>query len=787
MKVLQHALSLLEYDKIKGLLKNHAVSSLGKEWVDQLIPRTSLAEVQALIDETDEGATVYRLRGNVPFGGITEVHPFIKRAVIGSVLSASELNAIGDMIRASRIIKKFFSDLEEEEVALPILYAHVAEIIPQTALEKDIASCVDDTGRVLDGASHQLRTIRSQLRTLDARIKERLDGFIRSAHHQKMLSESIVTIRNDRYVIPVKQEYRHAFGGIVHDQSSSGATVFIEPQAVVEIDNQLNEVRAKEKHEIERILRTLTIQVAEVAELLEPAVVQLGYLDFIFAKAKFAHVLKASKPFLREDGQFELKKARHPFISADEVVPISVRMANDYQAIIITGPNTGGKTVTLKTVGLLTVMAQSGLYIPVDEGSSINVFEQIFADIGDEQSIEQNLSTFSSHMTNIVAILERVNFRSLVLFDELGAGTDPQEGAALSIAILDYVFRCGASIMATTHYSELKAYAYEREGAINASVEFDVQTLRPTYRLLMGIPGRSNAFEISRRLGLDERIIVDAKQQISDETAKIDNMIEALEKSQREATVAEQKAKAYQEDSEHLKNDLEAELVKLETERDVILKKAEETAREAVKKAKSEADEVITTLRHLQKRSQNVKDHEIIDAKKRLDHALDALAHESNLTAPSYAKAKLAHYQPGQEVKVVSFGQKGHIIERINDKEYLVQVGIMKMNIKADDLKAVKEEKEVKEVVNIRTTTAMVKRELDLRGERYEEAIRRLDRYIDKALVAGYSHISIIHGKGTGVLRKGVENHLKQHVRVESFRLGGSGEGGGGVTIAELK
>jgi len=787
MKVLQHALSLLEYDKIKGLLKNHAASSLGKEWIDQLIPRTSLAEVQALVDETDEGATVYRLRGNVPFGGVTEIRPFIKRAVVGSVLAASELNAIGDMIRASRIIKKFFSILEEEEVALPILYAHVAEIVPQTSLEKNIATCIDDTGRVLDGASSQLRTIRSQLRTLDVRIKERLDGVIRSSHHQKMLSESIVTIRNDRYVIPVKQEYRHAFGGIVHDQSSSGATVFIEPQAVVEIDNQLNEVRAKEKHEIERILRALTTQVAEVAELLEPMVARLGYLDFIFAKAKFGYVLKATKPLLREDGKLELKKARHPLILADEVVPISIQMAKDYQAIIITGPNTGGKTVTLKTVGLLTVMAQSGLYIPADEGSSINVFEQIFADIGDEQSIEQSLSTFSSHMTNIVTILKQVNFRSLVLFDELGAGTDPQEGAALSIAILDYVFRRGASIMATTHYSELKAYAYEREGAINASVEFDVQTLRPTYRLLMGIPGRSNAFEISRRLGLDERVIVDAKQQISAETAKIDNMIEALEKSQREAEVAEQKARAHQADSERLQSDLEAKLLNLETERDMILKKAEETAKEAVKKAKSEADEVIMTLRQLQKQSQDVKDHEIIDAKKRLDHALDALADGSKLMTPSYEKAKSSHYHLGQEVKVVSFGQKGHIVEKINDQEYLVQVGIMKMNIKTDDLQAVKEEKEVKEVVNIRMATATVRRELDLRGERYEEAIRRLDRYIDKALLAGYSHISIIHGKGTGVLRKGVENHLKQHGRVESFRSGGSGEGGGGVTIAELK
>ncbi|GGH83736.1 DNA mismatch repair protein MutS2 [Pullulanibacillus pueri] len=784
---MQRALSLLEYGKIKEQLKNHTASSLGKDWVEQLEPKTLLEEVKHLIDETDEGVNVYRLRGNIPFGGLTEVRPFIKRATIGSMLSPSELNAIGDSIRTSRLMKKFFAELEEEEVALPILQERVAYIDPPGTLEREITSCIDDSGRVMDGASDKLRTVRAQIRTLDARIKEKLESMIRSSNTQKMLSESIVTIRNDRYVIPVKQEYRHSFGGIVHDQSSSGATVFIEPQAVVDIDNQLSEARAKEKHEIERILMALTEQVAEVADLLIANVEQLGYLDFIFAKAKFSHALKATKPALRDDGQLEFKKARHPLIAPKDVVPINVHMGKDYQAIIITGPNTGGKTVTLKTVGLLTLMAQSGLHIPVDEGSTVNVFEDIFADIGDEQSIEQSLSTFSSHMTNIVNILDQVNFRSLVLFDELGAGTDPQEGAALSIAILDYVFRRGASIIATTHYSELKAYAYEREGAINASVEFDVQTLRPTYRLLMGVPGRSNAFEISRRLGLQDEIIEEAKQQISGETAKVDEMIAALEKSQREAEAAEQKAKRYEHDIERLKDELEAERIKLENERSKILQKAEETARESVDKARKDAAEIIATLRRFQAQPQNVKEHEIIDAKKRLDQALDSLSNESKPVTQSYKKKESIAFEPGQEVKVISFGQKGHIIEKISDKEYLVQVGIMKMNIAATNLKAVKAEKEVKPVVNVRASNTTVKTELDLRGERFEDAIYRLDKYIDKALVAGYSRVSIIHGKGTGVLRKGVENHLKHHSRVKGYRSGGAGEGGGGVTIVELK
>ncbi|WP_188497719.1 endonuclease MutS2 [Pullulanibacillus pueri] len=787
MRALQRALSLLEYGKIKEQLKNHTASSLGKDWVEQLEPKTLLEEVKHLIDETDEGVNVYRLRGNIPFGGLTEVRPFIKRATIGSMLSPSELNAIGDSIRTSRLMKKFFAELEEEEVALPILQERVAYIDPPGTLEREITSCIDDSGRVMDGASDKLRTVRAQIRTLDARIKEKLESMIRSSNTQKMLSESIVTIRNDRYVIPVKQEYRHSFGGIVHDQSSSGATVFIEPQAVVDIDNQLSEARAKEKHEIERILMALTEQVAEVADLLIANVEQLGYLDFIFAKAKFSHALKATKPALRDDGQLEFKKARHPLIAPKDVVPINVHMGKDYQAIIITGPNTGGKTVTLKTVGLLTLMAQSGLHIPVDEGSTVNVFEDIFADIGDEQSIEQSLSTFSSHMTNIVNILDQVNFRSLVLFDELGAGTDPQEGAALSIAILDYVFRRGASIIATTHYSELKAYAYEREGAINASVEFDVQTLRPTYRLLMGVPGRSNAFEISRRLGLQDEIIEEAKQQISGETAKVDEMIAALEKSQREAEAAEQKAKRYEHDIERLKDELEAERIKLENERSKILQKAEETARESVDKARKDAAEIIATLRRFQAQPQNVKEHEIIDAKKRLDQALDSLSNESKPVTQSYKKKESIAFEPGQEVKVISFGQKGHIIEKISDKEYLVQVGIMKMNIAATNLKAVKAEKEVKPVVNVRASNTTVKTELDLRGERFEDAIYRLDKYIDKALVAGYSRVSIIHGKGTGVLRKGVENHLKHHSRVKGYRSGGAGEGGGGVTIVELK
>lgn len=782
-------LKLLEFDKIREQLNEKTASSLGKGLVKNLMPSKSLSEVTERIAETDEAITVLRIKGHLPFGGITDVRPAVKRAAIGGGLNAKELLAIADTVRGSRIIKQFILETIEDGTPLPILGQVTEQLDPPVPLEREIRVCIDDQGYVMDSASEALRAVRAQIRAFDGRIKDKLETIVRSPQTQKMLSEPIVTIRNQRHVVPVKQEYRQAFGGIVHDQSASGATYFIEPQAIVDLNNRLNEARLKEQHEVDKILAALSAKTAEVADTIKYDVDQLAMVDFAFAKARLAQTMKATKPKLVDNGQFHIKKARHPLIPRDHVVPINVALEEGTKALVITGPNTGGKTVTLKTVGLLTIMAQSGLHLPVDEGSVVNVFEHVFADIGDEQSIEQSLSTFSSHMTNIVQILHEVNHRSLVLFDELGAGTDPQEGAALSIAILDEVREKGATLIATTHYSELKAYAYEREGVINASVEFDVATLSPTYRLLMGVPGRSNAFEISKRLGLSEHLIKKARSLISSDTAKVDQMIASLEENRLQAERANLEAESLRRELQAKTETLNLEFEKWEKEREMLRREAEREARENVEKAKAEAETIIKQLRELkQSQSALIKEHELIDAKSRLDHALDALQTETSGRPTTYkAKEASKEFTPGQEVKVTTFGQKGHIIEKINDKEYLVQIGVMKMNIPASGLKVIKEEQKVTPVVNVRTQPGITRTELDLRGERYEEAMEKLEKYLDSALLAGYPSVSIIHGKGTGALRKGVQTLLAKHPRVKSSRMGGMNEGGGGVTVVELK
>ncbi|MGB8461879.1 MAG: endonuclease MutS2, partial [Priestia megaterium] len=503
---------VLEFNKVKEQLQKKVASSLGREKVANLIPSTQYEEVVKWQEATDEATTVLRLRGNVPLGGIFDVRPSVKRAEIGGTLSSNELLDVASTIYAARQVKQFIEQVvEDEDLQLPIITEHIEKLMPLPEVEQTIKMSIDENGTVLDGASDQLRGIRQKLRSTESRIREKLESLIRSSSAQKMLSDAIVTIRNERFVIPVKQEYRSAYGGIVHDQSSSGATLFIEPQAIVTLNNELQEAKVKEKQEIERILIALTVQVAEVANELRQNVYLLGELDFMFAKGRYSHELKASKPKMNDRGYIKLVKAKHPLIAQEDVVANDIELGDQYTSIVITGPNTGGKTVTLKTLGLFTLMAQAGLQIPALDGSEMAVFKHVFADIGDEQSIEQSLSTFSSHMVNIVDILQKVDHESLVLFDELGAGTDPQEGAALAISILDQVYERGARVVATTHYPELKAYGYNREGVVNASVEFDIETLSPTYKLLIGVPGRSNAFEISKRLGLSAEVIERAK------------------------------------------------------------------------------------------------------------------------------------------------------------------------------------------------------------------------------------------------------------------------------------
>ncbi|MDF0729048.1 endonuclease MutS2 [Cytobacillus sp. S13-E01] len=783
----QRVLKVLEFGKVKEQLIKHAASSLGKQKVENLIPSTNYEEVVYMQEQTDEATKVLRLKGNVPLGGITDIRPSVKRAIIGSMLSSIELLDIASTIYGGRQIKKFIEGMVEDDIDIPILKSYVDQILPLYEVEQSIKHCIDDNGVVMDGASDKLRTIRQQLRSSESRIREKLENIIRSSSAQKTLSDAIITIRNDRYVIPVKQEYRGTYGGIVHDQSSSGATVFIEPQSVVDLNNTLQEARVKEKQEIERILFELTGEVAEVGEDLLQNVEVLADLDFMFTKAAYSQKTKASKPIMNNNGYVRIFKARHPLISPSEVVPNDIELGKEFTSIVITGPNTGGKTVTLKTLGLFTLMAQSGLQIPALDGSEMAVFENVYADIGDEQSIEQSLSTFSSHMVNIVEILNKVDSNSLVLFDELGAGTDPQEGAALAISILDEVYNRGARVIATTHYPELKAYGYNREGVINASVEFDIETLSPTYKLLIGVPGRSNAFEISKRLGLKDDVISRAKEHVSTESNTVENMIASLEESKKEAEAELTEAEEIRKDAEQLHKELQQQIIEFNDKRDKLYEKAQQKAVDTVDKAKLEAEEVIRELRKM-RTDQNalVKEHELIDAKKRLEGATPTLVKKKQEVQK---RKENQDFRSGDEVKVISFNQKGHLLDRIGKKEWQVQIGIMKMKVNEGDLEYISRPKpvETKPLATIKGKDYHVSLELDLRGERFENALVRVEKYIDDALLAGYPQVSIIHGKGTGVLRSGVQEYLKNHRSVKSTRLGEVGEGGSGVTVVAFK
>ncbi|NRG47456.1 endonuclease MutS2 [Bacillus sp. CRN 9] len=783
----ERILKVLEFNKVKEQLLTYVSSVLGKKKAENLYPSVDFSEVVRTQEETDEAVQVLRIKGNVPLGGIFDIVPHVKRAVIGGMLSPHELTQVASTIHASRQIKRFIEDYIEEENELPILLSYTDKIIVLADLETSIRNAIDENGEVLDSASEALRSLRTQLRTREGRIRERLESMIRSSNAQKMLSDAIITIRNDRFVLPVKQEYRSHYGGIIHDQSSSGQTLFIEPQSIVQLNNELQSLRVKEQQEIEKVLIDLSLQTGENKEELQTIVSVLTEIDFMFAKARYSKSIKGSKPNINNEGRLALFKARHPLIAADEVVANDISLGQDYSTIVITGPNTGGKTVTLKTVGLCTLMAQAGLQIPTLDGSEIAVFDAVYADIGDEQSIEQSLSTFSSHMVNIVDILNKVDFNSLVLFDELGAGTDPQEGAALAISILDEVYKRGARVIATTHYPELKAYGYNREGVVNASVEFNVETLSPTYKLLIGVPGRSNAFEISKRLGLNEKVIDTARTYISADNNKVENMIASLEDSKKQAERERDEARDLLKNAEKLHSDLQKQMVEFYEEKDKLRDKAAAEAANIIGKAQDEAEEIIRDLRQMRiEKHAEVKEHELIEAKKRLSAAIpEAGKQHKNKPKTNHMHA----FHPGDEVKVLSFGQKGQLIEKVADKEWHVQIGILKMKVEEKDLEFIKTPKpvETKPMATVKGKDFHVSLELDLRGERYENALMRVEKYIDDALLAAYPRVSIIHGKGTGALRQGVQEYLRNHRSVKKIRFGEAGEGGTGVTVVEFK
>lgn len=775
-------LNQLEFYKIKEWLEGHAATSLGKELALKTFPSTELEEVKAWQEETDEAVTILRLKGHVPLGGISDIRPAIKRATIGGILTASELMSIASTLYGVKQLKTFIESLEEE--TLPIFKSYIEELVVLNQLERSIKNCIDDHGHIMDGASSKLRTIRNQIRTYESRVRDQLDSFTKSKSN--MLSDSIVTIRNDRYVLPVKHEYRSTFGGIVHDQSSSGQTLFIEPQAVVDLNNKLQEARLEEEQEIEKILRELSSYVQADAEELRYDVDLLQKIDFIVAKGKLSRQLRAAKPKMNQDGFIHMRQARHPLISDDEVVSNDVEIGKDYTAIVITGPNTGGKTVTLKMVGLCTLMAQSGLQVPALDGCELAVFDHVFADIGDEQSIEQSLSTFSSHMSNIVQILEDVNHNSLVLFDELGAGTDPQEGAGLAMAILDFVVERKSRVIATTHYPELKAYGYNRDEVINASVEFDVQTLQPTYRLLLGVPGRSNAFDISKRLGLNDTIIDKAKSMVSEDSRSVENMIASLDQSRRQAEDRYEEADQLLQEASELYSDLKHEYEQYLKHKDKHMDKAKEKANTIVDKAEKEAEQVLQEIREMKDQA-HIKEHKFIDAKKRLSDQKEQFKDQDH--QPKKEVKKVQNFKPGDEVHVLSFNQNGHIVDQISDKEYEVQLGILKMKVPAKQLEFIKrpDPLKTKPMASVKGSAYHVKPELDLRGERYEDALQRLEKYLDEALLANYHQVSIIHGKGTGALMKAVQQFADEHRAVKNKRFGHPNEGGSGVTILELK
>lgn len=780
----QKTLDVLEFDKIKSFVSNEAISDLGREKVAEMSPATDFETVEFQINETDEISQIYNKHRLPSLSGLSKVAQYIHRSTIGGVLNVTELTAIKRLIQVQNQFKTFYNQLleEDEEVKYPILDSNMAQLPILTDLFKDInEKC--DTHDLFDHASYELQSIRSKISSTNQRIRQNLDRVVKSQANQKKLSDAIVTVRNDRNVIPVKAEYRQDFNGIVHDQSASGQTLYIEPSSVVEMNNQISRLRNDEAVERERILTELTGQVAAEADALLTSESIMGHLDFLIAKARYARAIKGTKPTFHKERTVYLPNAYHPLLDRNTVVANTIEFIDDIETVIITGPNTGGKTVTLKTLGLIIVMAQSGMLIPTLDGSQLSVFENVYCDIGDEQSIEQSLSTFSSHMKNIVEILKDADKNSLILFDELGAGTDPSEGAALAMSILDHVRSLGSLVMATTHYPELKAYSYNREGVMNASVEFDVESLSPTYKLLMGVPGRSNAFDISKKLGLSLHIINKAKTMIGTDEQEINNMIESLEKNSKRVDEQRIELDRLVKEAQTTHDELEKQYQQYQNYEKSLMDEAKEKANQRVKSATKEADAILKELRELRdKKGADVKEHELIDKKKQLDDQYEAKSIKQHVQKQKYDKI-----QAGDEVKVLSYGQKGEVLELVGDEEAVVQMGILKMKLPIEDLEKMKKKKEKPTKMVTRANRQTVKTELDLRGYRYEDALIELDQYLDQAVLSNFEQVYIIHGKGTGALQKGVQQHLKRHKSVKTFRGGMPSEGGFGVTVASLK
>lgn len=783
-------LKRLEFNRVKEKLAEFAASQPGRELVEELLPYNNRDEIVAALAEVTEGRELLRLDPTARLDGWNDVRPQARRCARGALLEPQELWHVWQTLVACRQIKHFFSERQDR-------YRRLNEIAQGLGtfkeLEKRIAIAIAPGGEILDRATERLFSIRRRLAAAQQRIKDRLNEIIRSTSYQKYLQDPIVTMREGRYVVPVKQEYRSQVPGIVHDQSASGATLFIEPMPVVEANNEVRTLLAEEKQEITRILTELSNAVGGQAEELLYALENLARLDFIMAKARYSASLDAWAPRIVPEARLDIRQGRHPLLPV-KAVPISIQLGEAFDMLVITGPNTGGKTVSLKTVGLLVIMAHAGLHVPAEDGTVIGMFDRVYADIGDEQSIEQSLSTFSSHTTNIVNILHGAGNKSLVLLDELGAGTDPTEGSALARAILEQLRLQGAKVVATTHYGELKSYAFASDRVENASVEFDPQTLRPTYRLLTGRPGRSNAFEIALRLGLDESVVQRARGYLTEEQVQVADLMRELEKARAQAEQDQLDAAKIRREAEQYREQYRTRLEKIDRRKDEIISRAVAEAKETVKKARLEAEQLVEELRAaLKEKSSYNREQSIANARQRLKQLQSKLHAKEPAGAPERAGEAVAEVKPGDEVFIPKYGQHGVVLEAPGlDDQVQVQVGIIRMTIPRRELRQARTKQTdrpqrtgVGQLVQQKARD--ISPRLDMRGMRVDEGLAEVEKYLDDACVAGLPVVQLVHGKGTGALRAAVQKLLKEHHRVKKYRLGEQGEGGSGVTVVELK
>ena len=792
----EKVLHTLEYNKILDQLTEYAFSADAKSRCQKLRPITDRAQIEQLQQQTSEALSRLFKYGSLSFSGVTDIRDSLKRLEIGGALSAIELLRVCSLLESAKRAKAFARSQEDNDQPDDSLTGLFAGIEPLTPLCDEIRRCILSEDEIADDASSTLHSIRRSMRGMNDKIRAQMNSMINNTTTRSYLQDTVITMRDGRYCLPVKAEAKSLVPGMIHDQSSTGSTLFIEPMAVVNLNNEYKELQLREQEEIEVILAGLSNLTASYATQLLADYELLTELDFIFARAAFAQTYNGVAPLFNDDGRIHIRKGRHPLLDPKKVVPIDVRLGEDFRLLIVTGPNTGGKTVSLKTVGLLTLMGQSGLHIPASERSELGIFDEVFADIGDEQSIEQSLSTFSSHMVNIIRILEQVNDRSLVLFDELCAGTDPTEGAALAISILSKLHLYGARIMATTHYSELKVYALSTPGVENACCEFDVATLSPTYRLLIGIPGKSNAFAISEKLGLPTDLITDAKGRISKSEGDFEDLIADLEKSRSTIEREQLEINQYKAEIESLKEKLEQKQERLDSSRDKILREANEQAYNILKEAKDVADETIRNFNKYGKAGAPVSEMEKERSRLRgkMDKAAQKMSEQKKASVPNHNVPKKLRI--GDSVKVISMNLKGTVHSLPNARgDLYVQMGILRSLVNINDLILLEEDAAPGTKKFQKTSagkikmskSASVSTEINLIGKTTDEAIPLLDKYLDDAYLAHLPSVRIVHGKGTGALRNAVQAHLKRLKYVKSFHLGEFGEGDAGVTIAEFK